>query len=115
MLIAVRVVVVTTLLLASLIIQYTVREVLPLNYLYSAAGVTYALTLFYIALAYAVPSRDLNLMIQTGGDLAVESLLVYITGGLDSPVSFLYRVSIITPALLLYRRGGLLNASGASI
>lgn len=115
MLIAVRVVVVTTLLLASLIIQYTVREVLPLNYLYSAAGVTYALTLFYIALAYAVPSRDLNLMIQTGGDLAVESLLVYFTGGLDSPFSFLYLVSIITAAMLLYRRGGLLTASGASI
>ena len=50
MLIAVRVVVVTTLLLAALIIQYTVREVLPLNYLYIAAGVTYALTLVYIAL-----------------------------------------------------------------
>lgn len=115
MLIAVRVVVVTTLLLASLIIQYTVREVLPLNYLYSTAGVTYALTLFYIALAYAVPSRDLNLMIQIGGDLGVETLLVYFTGGLESPFSFLYLVSIITASMLLYRRGGLLAASGASI
>jgi two-component system sensor histidine kinase PilS (NtrC family) len=115
MLIAVRVVVVTTLLLASLIIQYTVREVLPLNYLYSAAGVTYALTLFYIALAFAIPSRDINLMIQTGGDLVVETLLVYFTGGLDSPFSFLYLVSIITASMLLYRRGGLLAASGASI
>lgn len=115
MLIAVRVVVVTTLLLASLIIQYTVREVLPLNYLYSAAGVTYALTLFYIALAFTVPSRDINLMIQTGGDLVVETLLVYFTGGLDSPFSFLYLVSIITASMLLYRRGGLLAASGAAI
>ena len=34
MLIAIRVVVVTTLLLAALIIQYTVRELLPINYLY---------------------------------------------------------------------------------
>ncbi|HEX7828222.1 MAG TPA: ATP-binding protein [Thermoanaerobaculia bacterium] len=115
MLIAVRVVVVTTLLLASLIIQYTVREVLPLNYLYSTAGVTYALTLFYIALAFAVPSRNVNLMIQIGGDLLVETLLVYFTGGLDSPFSFLYLVSIITASMLLYRRGGLLAASAASI
>ena len=55
MLIAVRVVVVTTLLLAALIIQYTVGEVLPIDYLYIAAGVTYVLTLVYIALGFIDP------------------------------------------------------------
>ena len=115
MLIAVRVVVVTTLLLAALIIQYTIREVLPIDYLYVAAGATYALTLLYIGLAFFVPSRTLNLAIQTGGDLLVETLLVYFTGGLDSPFSFLYLVSVITASMLLYRRGGLLAASAASI
>ncbi|MEO8378912.1 MAG: ATP-binding protein [Acidobacteriota bacterium] len=115
MLVAVRVVVVTTLLLAALIIQYTIREVLPLDYLYIAAGATYALTLAYIGLAFAIPSRKLNLAIQIGGDIGVETLLVYFTGGLDSPFSFLYLVSIITASMLLYRRGGLLAASAASI
>ena len=115
MLIAVRVVVVTTLLLASLIIQYTIREVLPIDYLYVAAGVTYALTLVYIGLAFTFPSRTLNLTIQTGGDILVETLLVYFTGGLDSPFTFLYLVSVITASMLLYRRGGLLAASAASI
>src|SRR5437016_8842184 len=115
MLIAVRVVVVTTLLLAALIIQYTVRELLPINYLYTTAGVTYALTLFYIGVSRMVGSRKINLAIQTAGDLIVETLLVYFTGGLDSPFSFLYLVSIITAAMLLYRRGGLLAASGAVI
>ena len=115
MLIAVRVVVVTTLLLAALIIQYTIREVLPIDYLYVAAGATYALTLLYIGLAFFVPSRTLNLAIQTGGDLLVETILVYFTGGLDSPFSFLYLVSVITASMLLYRRGGLLAASAASI
>ena len=115
MLIAVRVVIVTTLLLAALIIQYTVGEVLPINYLYIAAGVTYVLTLVYIALAVLVPSRGVNVMLQIGGDLLVETLLVYFTGGLDSPFSFLYLVSIITASMLLYRRGGLLAASGAVI
>ncbi|HKR64740.1 MAG TPA: ATP-binding protein [Thermoanaerobaculia bacterium] len=115
MLIAARVIVVTTLLLAALIIQYTVREVLPLDYLYTATGVTYALTLVYIALAFTIPSRAINLMVQIGGDLIVETLLVYFTGGLDSPFSFLYLVSIITASMLLYRRGGLLAASGATI
>lgn len=115
MLIAVRVVVVTTLLLAALIIQYTVGEVLPIDYLYIAAGVTYLLTLVYIALGFLVPSRGINVMIQIAGDLLVETLLVYFTGGLDSPFSFLYLVSIITASMLLYRRGGLLAASGAVI
>src|SRR5438067_3142635 len=115
MLIAVRVVVVTTLLLAALIIQYTVRELLPINYLYTTAGVTYALTLFYIGVGRVVGSRKINLAIQTAGDLLVETLLVYFTGGLDSPFSFLYLVSIITASMLLYRRGGLLAASGAAI
>src|SRR5687768_17270751 len=113
--IAVRVVVVTTLLLAALIIQYTVGEVLPIDYIYMSAGVTYALTLVYIALALTVPSRTINLLLQISGDLMVETLLVYFTGGLDSPFSFLYLVSIITASMLLYRRGGVLAASGAVI
>ncbi len=115
MLIAVRVVVVTTLLLASLIIQYTVSEVLPINYLYMTAGLTYALTLLYIGVGQVLRSRKINLAIQITGDLLVETVLVYFTGGLDSPFSFLYLVSIITASMLLYRRGGIFSASGAVI
>src|SRR5712691_10849073 len=113
--IAVRVIVVTTLLLAALIIQYTVREILPINYLYLIAGMTYVLTLVYIALARLIGSGRINLMIQIAGDLLVETLLVYFTGALDSPFSFMYLVSIITASMLLYRRGGLFAASGAVI
>lgn len=115
MLMAVRVVVVTTLLLAALIIQYTVREVLPINYLYTTAGITYGLTLAYIGVGRIINSRKISLAVQVAGDLVVETLLVYFTGGLDSPFSFLYLVSIITASMLLYRRGGLLGASGAVI
>src|ERR1041385_7257592 len=114
-LIAVRVVVVTTLLIGSLIIQYTVAQFLPINYVYVTAGLTYALTLIYIGVAQVIQSRRANLMIQVAGDLLVETFLVYFTGGLDSPFSFLYLVSIITAAMLLQRRGGILAASGAVI
>jgi two-component system sensor histidine kinase PilS (NtrC family) len=113
MLIAVRVVIITTLILAALIIQYTVKEILPINYLYTTAAVTYGLTLFYIVLIKVVRSRKINLAVQIAGDLIVETLLVYFTGGLDSPFSFLYLVSIITASMLLFRRGGLFTASGA--
>jgi len=115
MLMAVRVVVVTTLLLAALIIQYTVREVLPINYIYTTASLTYGLTLLYIAVGKLGASRKVSLAVQIAGDLVVETVLVYFTGGLDSPFSFLYLVSIITASMLLYRRGGLLGASGAVI
>jgi two-component system sensor histidine kinase PilS (NtrC family) len=119
MLIAVRVVVVTTLLMASLIFQYTAaesgRELLPINYIYLITGMAYALTLVYIIIGQLLASREINLMVQFAGDLLVETLLIYFTGGLDSPFSFLYLVSIITASMLLYRRGGLLTASGAVI
>jgi len=115
MLIAVSVVVVTTLLLGALIIQYTVRELLAINYVYLTAGVTYILTLLYIGVGKFVRSRTINLACQIAGDLVIETFLVYFTGGLDSPFSFLYLVSIITASSLLYRRGGLLSASGAVI
>src|ERR1043166_2360615 len=115
MLIALRVGVVTRLLLGALIIQYPVRELLPINYVYLTAGITYILTLLYIAVAQFVRSRGINLAIQIAGDLVIETFLVYFTGGLDSPFSFLYLVSIITAAMLLYRRGGLFAASGAVI
>ena len=115
MLIAVRVVVVTTLLMASLIIQFTVRELLPITYIYLTAALAYGLTLLYIGIGQLFPSRKLSLYVQIFGDLCVETLLVYFTGALDSPFSFLYLVSMITASMLLYRRGGLMTASTATI
>src|SRR5258708_23027083 len=93
MLMDVRVVVVTTLLMASLIIQYTVSEFLPINYLYMTAGLTYALTLLYIGVGQGLRSRKINLAIQITRGLLVQTLLFYFTGGLDSPFSFLYLAS----------------------
>jgi two-component system sensor histidine kinase PilS (NtrC family) len=115
MLIAVRVVVVTTLLMASLIIQFTVRELLPITYIYLTAALAYGLTLFYIGIGQLFPSRKLSLYVQLFGDLCVETLLVYFTGALDSPFSFLYLVSIITASMMLYRRGGIMIASASTI
>ncbi|MGH9457558.1 MAG: two-component system sensor histidine kinase NtrB [Thermoanaerobaculia bacterium] len=115
MLIAVRVVVITSLLLAALIIQFTADIVLPINYVYLVAGAGYALTVAYIVVGRVIPNPAVNLYVQFAGDVFIETLLVYFTGGLDSPFSFLYLVTIITASMLLYRRGGLVTASGAVI
>ncbi len=115
MVIAVRIVVITSLLLAALIIQFTAELVLPINYIYLVAGTCYALSVIYIILGSRIASRAVNLYIQMAGDVFVETMLVYFTGGLDSPFSFLYLVTIITASMLLYRRGGLVTASGSVI
>jgi two-component system, NtrC family, sensor histidine kinase PilS len=115
MLIAVRVVAVSALLIAALLIQFTSDVVLPIDYIYATSGIAFALTIGYVIFARFFESRELNIAIQTGGDLVLETLLVYFTGGIDSPFSFLYLISIITASMLLYRRGGLLTASAAAI
>lgn len=114
-LIAIRVIVVTTLLLAALIIQYTVDLDLPINYIYVTAGLAYLLTFGYIALDRYLENRVLNLYVQLVGDIALETMLVYFTGALDSPFSFLYLVSVITASMLLYRGGGIIAASIAAV
>ncbi|MGA2939478.1 MAG: ATP-binding protein [Syntrophobacteraceae bacterium] len=48
-------------------------------------------------------------------DLGAVTVLVYMTGGIESSFSFLYMLVIISSALLLYRRGSLLTASACSL
>ncbi|HEY0592497.1 MAG TPA: PAS domain-containing protein [Thermoanaerobaculia bacterium] len=115
MAIAVRIVVITSLLLAALIIQFTAEIVLPINYIYLFAGTGYVLSVVYIILGSRIRNRAVNLYIQMAGDVFLETMLVYFTGGLDSPFSFLYLVTIITASMLLYRRGGLVVASGSVV
>jgi len=114
-LLAIRVVAVTSLVLAALIIQFTVNVLLPIDYIYLIAGITYGMTLVYIVIGKLFSSRTFQLSIQIAGDLLIETLLICFTGGLDSPFSFLYLVSIITASMLLFRRGGLMTASGCVI
>ena len=48
-------------------------------------------------------------------DLCAVTVLVYMTGGIESSFSFLYMLVIISSALLLYRRGSLLTASACTL
>src|SRR5208283_4095325 len=48
-------------------------------------------------------------------DLGAVTVLVYMTGGIESSFSFLYMLVIISSALLLYRRGSLLTASACAL
>ncbi len=53
--------------------------------------------------------------LQISLDILLVSILVYITGGIDSAFSPLYHLVIISSSIILYRRGGYLAASVSSI
>jgi len=54
-------------------------------------------------------------LVQILFDLGAVTVLVYMTGGIESSFSFLYMLVIISSAVLLYRRGSLLTASACAL
>ena len=108
-----RVVVITTLLISTFIIELMFHPRIPLRPFYLLGGLTYLLSLIY-AVAYPRGKESpFFVPLQLTGDLLVVTGLVYVTGGPESPFSFLYLILIHTASILLFRRGGMLIASGA--
>jgi two-component system sensor histidine kinase PilS (NtrC family) len=48
-------------------------------------------------------------------DTVIVTAIIYATGGIESPLSFLYILTIITGSIILYRKGGMIVASSSSI
>jgi two-component system sensor histidine kinase PilS (NtrC family) len=105
-------VVVSTLFLGALIIQATTRMILPLSGLYALFLLSYVLSLIYLVLYLKRMSTRVQAVTQLVGDIAVVTGLVYVTGGLTSPFSFLYLTVIVVAAVLL--RGGGFYFAGLS-
>jgi two-component system, NtrC family, sensor histidine kinase PilS len=85
---------------------------------YSLIIATYLLTIVYSFLINRIRSAvglQVFAYVQIGIDMLCESLLVSITGGVESPFSLLYVMSITAASALLSRRGGLIGASAAAI
>ncbi len=110
-----RVVIITIFLGAVVIFQYQVGQlplILPITILIT---VTYLLTILYALLFGLIKNLRIFCYIQTIGDLLVETGVIYITGGIESPFFFLYILTIITASIVLYRPGSYIIASLASI
>src|SRR5262245_4518162 len=109
-----RVAVTATLLISAFGIELVFAPSEPLFLFYVLCGVTFALVLGY-ALVYPLMRESAwFLAVQILGDLVAVTGFVYLTGGVASPMSFLYFVPIITASALLMRRGGLAAAGCAS-
>lgn len=110
----IRVVVVGTIVLSSVLIQASAGLNLRLWSIYAvgASGIV-------LSGAYALIGRWLRpaqeAYLQLTGDLVLVTALVYFSGASDSVFSFLYLVVIATAAFFLLRPGAILVASLASI
>jgi two-component system sensor histidine kinase PilS (NtrC family) len=87
----------------------------PTVILFYFAVAVYCLSGVYWYLLRTFHNLPLLAYIQVSGDILLISWLVSLTGGIDSGFSLLYHVSIISSSIILYRRGGYLSASLASI
>lgn len=113
-----RVVVVTFLLGATVLIHIQKTQSyldVTLFCLYLLVGITYFSTFVYLLLLKRVRNLVLFAYIQVIVDVLIESILVVLTGGIDSIFSSIYILSIITASILLYWQGGLIIASLSSV
>jgi two-component system, NtrC family, sensor histidine kinase PilS len=111
-----RLLVVTAVLSASVLYQMTDSRVtgsIPL--LYGMIAFVYGLTIFYGLLLRTGMNLTSLAYLQIGVDVFFETALVYFSGGIESPLSFLYILSVISAGMILYKRGAVLTASLASI
>jgi two-component system sensor histidine kinase PilS (NtrC family) len=116
-LIVFRVVIVTTLMGTLFAIQLSPEggAVFSFNFIYNLSGITYGLSILYLLLLGKTGRSTLFIYFQLFADAALITGLVYYTGGIASPFSFLYLLTIITAVIMLYRRGGFLLASVSGI
>lgn len=109
----------TTLLLGSTLfihINQSYPAVEPSLYtLYGIIFVLFGLSLFYSLIRSHVQRHELFAYIQVAIDSVVVTIVIFVTGSLDSVFSFLYLVIIIYTSMLLYRKGSLIIASLCSL
>jgi len=96
-----RVVIVTALLGSALYVQ--IFYGLTSDSLYFIIGLTYLLTVFYAVLAIPFRSNRIFALSQLLLDVALVSLLVLVTGGVDSAFIILYYLLVVSGAIVLGR------------
>jgi two-component system sensor histidine kinase PilS (NtrC family) len=87
----------------------------PMPPFYLLIALTYLLTLIGVAfMARGIRNPRTFSICQLAIDLLLETALIAVTGGAESPFIFLYIISIVAGSLLFQLEGGLLTASCAT-
>ena len=114
-LVKVRILILTFLLGIELAISRLAPTPLPLRLFVNAILLWYALSIFYVLLLSFWQEYRIQAVLQVLTDLALVSLVVYATGGVDSSLNFLYPLVIIVACILLPRVWAYLTAALAFI
>jgi two-component system sensor histidine kinase PilS (NtrC family) len=113
--IAVRLLVATVLLGAAVIVQLRTPGALPIDPFYFLVGLTYAVSLGFIASLQMVERLPWLTDVHFAIDAVVVSAAVFITGGVESLFAILYMLPIVAASTVQFRRGGLQLAGLSTI
>jgi two-component system sensor histidine kinase PilS (NtrC family) len=105
-----RVVIISTLLVCAFGIEWLLRPDETLRPLFLLAAAAYGTVLLYAVLNRWLSGTRALVAVQLVGDSLIITHFVGITGGINSPMSFLYLLPISAASTMLYRRGGLVIA-----
>ncbi len=110
-LVKVRIIILTFLLGIELAIARLTTTPLPLGLFISAILLWYTISVFYLLLLSFWEEYRIQSLLQVLTDLLLVTLVVYITGGVDSSLNFLYPLVIIVACILLPRTWAYLTAA----
>lgn len=114
-LVKVRILILTVLLAIELAVIRLTPSPLPIMPFLTAMVLWFVLSLFFLFLVSVWTESRLQAMLQVLSDLAMVTLIVHLTGGIDSSLNFLYPLVIIVACMLLPRSWGFLSAALAFI
>jgi two-component system sensor histidine kinase PilS (NtrC family) len=114
-LVKVRILVLTCLLGIELAIAQLTPSSFPLRLFVNVILLWYAIAIFYTLLLTFWQEYRVQSLLQVLTDLALVSLVIYATGGIDSSFNFLYPLVIIVACILLPRTWAFLTAALAFI
>src|SRR5207237_6573749 len=100
-LVKVRIIILTFLLGIELAIARLTPNPLPLRLFINTILLWYTISVFYLLLLSCWEERRIQALLQILTDLALVTLLVYATGGVDSSLNFLYPFVIIMVFIML--------------
>jgi two-component system sensor histidine kinase PilS (NtrC family) len=110
-----RLIIVTTLLVAAIVIQLSTVSFLPLGPFYILISSSYVLSLLYLMLFRWDAHYRFQAFLQILFDLLLITAFVYISGGVGGNLYFLYILAIVAASLVLGNRAAYFAASLAAI
>ncbi|MDH7512152.1 MAG: ATP-binding protein [Clostridiales bacterium] len=113
--ILIRLIAVTSILVAVVIIQSSTTDFIPLIPFYYLVLLTYLMSLVYLCLYWWRKNYSLQAFLQIFVDLLLITALVYISGGLTGGLYLLYVFPVIAASIVLSSRATYITAGLAAV